>query len=389
MSLSLNEYTRYGRQLIVSEFGLDSQLRLKSSRVLVVGAGGLGCPALQYLVGAGIGTIGIVDPDTVDVSNLHRQILHSTETVGMLKCESAKQQLQKINPLVEIVTYPTALSTDNSFDIFEQYDLVLDCTDTPATRYLINDTAVLLGLTVVSGSGLKTEGQLSILNFDNVGPCYRCFYPTPPPPSSVTACSDGGVLGPVIGLVGVMMSLEAIKIISGYYHTEGAEFQPFLSMYNGYNPLQSLRTFKMRGRSAKCRVCNPATREITKHVVQNELDYAVWCGKMEYNVLSADERIPVERFAELKEPFVVDVRAKEQFSIVHLPNSVNIPLNALRRLETLEVPKSTPVYVICRFGNDSQLAVKHLKKIGYENTVDVIGGLNQWSQKIDPLFPVY
>ncbi|KAG7691575.1 hypothetical protein KL930_005205 [Ogataea haglerorum] len=214
MSLSLNEYLRYGRQLIVPEFGLQGQISLKESRVLVVGAGGLGCPALQYLVGAGFGTVGIVDHDTVDMSNLHRQTLHTTETVGMLKCESAKLQLAKLNPLVQINTHPVALSQDNSFGIFEQYDIVLDCTDTPATRYLINDTAVLLGLTIISGSGLKTEGQLSILNFNNTGPCYRCFYPTPPPPSSVTACSDGGVLGPIIGIMGVMMALEAIKVVN-------------------------------------------------------------------------------------------------------------------------------------------------------------------------------
>ncbi|KAG7877054.1 hypothetical protein KL937_004985 [Ogataea polymorpha] len=260
MSLSLNEYLRYGRQLIVPEFGLQGQILLKKCRVLVVGAGGLGCPALQYLVGAGFGTVGIVDHDTVDVSNLHRQILHTSESVGMFKCESAKLQLAKLNPLVQINTHPVALSPDNSFGIFEQYDMILDCTDTPATRYLINDTAVLLGLTVISGSGLKTEGQLSILNFNNTGPCYRCFYPTPPPPSSVTACSDGGIIGPVIGIMGVMMALEAIKVATGYYLREDVEFQPFLSLYSGYGPLQSLRTFKMRRRSPKCPVfdCPPA-----------------------------------------------------------------------------------------------------------------------------------
>ncbi|ESX00063.1 Adenylyltransferase and sulfurtransferase UBA4 [Ogataea parapolymorpha DL-1] len=389
MSLSLNEYLRYGRQLIVPEFGLQGQISLKNSRVLVVGAGGLGCPALQYLVGAGFGTVGIVDHDTVDISNLHRQILHTSETVEMLKCESAKLQLAKLNPLVQINTHPVALSPDNSFGIFEQYDIILDCTDTPATRYLINDTAVLLGLTVISGSGLKTEGQLSILNFNNTGPCYRCFYPTPPPPSSVTACSDGGVLGPVIGIMGVMMALEAIKVVSGYYLREDVEFQPFLSLYSGYGPLQSLRTFKMRRRSPKCRVCNAGTREITRHVIETELDYAVWCGKMDYNVLEKDERVSVEQLSAQRAPYLVDVRAKEQYSIVHLPNSINIPLNALKHMDTLDVPKETMIYVICRFGNDSQLAVKHLKSIGYENCVDVIGGLTQWSRQIDPNFPIY
>ena len=204
--LSLEEYRRYGRQMIVEDIGgLKSQLKLKAAKVLVIGAGGLGCPALPYLTGAGVGTIGIVDNDVVDTSNLHRQVLHDSTKVGMLKCESAKQVLNKLNPHVEIVTYPVRLDYSNAFEIFEKYDCVLDCTDTPLTRYLISDVAVNVGIPVVSASGVGTEGQLTILNFQNEGPCYRCFFPTPPPPTSVSSCSEGGVIGPCIGLVGTCL----------------------------------------------------------------------------------------------------------------------------------------------------------------------------------------
>lgn len=408
--LTLEEYRRYGRQMTVPELGISGQMKLKNSKVLVIGAGGLGCPSLMYLVGCGIGTIGIVDHDRVDISNLHRQVLHSTETVGMLKCESAKMKLNKLNPNVEIITYPVAIANDNIFKIMENYDLVLDCTDTPATRYLINDAAVLLGKTIVSGSGLKTECQLSILNFENEGPCYRCFYPTPPPPNSVTSCSDGGVIGSVIGLMGVMMATEAIKVLTNFYTLEN--FKPFLSLYSAYGPQQGIRTFKMRGRSPKCCICNKETRSITKEFIESgELNYSVFCGKVNYNILSQEERIDVTKLNDritnnnsnnsLENQLIIDVRTKEQFDIISLPNSINIPLSKLTKIKSLEElkEKSKPIteindktnyYVICRYGNDSQLAVNYLKnELKLDNVKDVTGGLNSWSHYIDDKFPVY
>lgn len=377
LRLSLDEYRRYGRQMQVPELGIEGQLRLKAAKVLVVGAGGLGSPALLYLAGAGIGTLGIVDPDTVEVTNLHRQIIHDTTSIGMPKCESAKKRIELINPHVKVITYFEPLTNANSFSIVSQYDLVLDCTDTPATRYLVNDTCVLLGKTLVSGSGLKTEGQLSVLNFNNEGPCYRCFYPTPPPPNTVSSCSDTGVIGPCIGLVGVMMSIEALKVLTGYY----TEFTPFLASYSGYGPFQKLRTFKMRGKSSKCLVCSG---KLSKSDIETGLDYTEWCGSINYNVLDETERVSPKQIDTSRT--LVDVRPKEQFDIVHLPGSVNIPYGEIK---SITIDKSTPITVICRYGRDSQLAVQYLKSHGYNDVQDVVGGLDAWKRDVDPDFPIY
>lgn len=398
---SADEYRRYGRQMIVPEMGaLDGQKRLQNAKVLVVGAGGLGCPALLYISAAGVGNIGIVDADTVDTSNLHRQVLHTTETVGMLKCESAKRYIGRLNPHVQVQTYAVRLSNDNAFDIIRNYDIVLDCTDTPATRYLINDVAVLCGKTVVSGSGLKADGQLSILNFNNVGPCYRCFYPKPPSPESVTTCSDGGVIGPAIGLVGVTMAMETIKLVTKYY--ENGTFQPFISMYSAY-PQQKLRVFKMRSKVPACTVCgsNPAVSE--KAIVLNEIDYAAFCGKLNPNVLDAQLRVSVRELhsilnSQTERPFLLDVRPKEQFAITKLSNSTNIQWDPdFSKLESIDsfLPsdfnkKEDQILVICRYGNDSQLAARKLiEELHFENVKDVKGGLNRWSEEIDPTIPIY
>lgn len=387
--LTHEEYHRYGRQMIVPEVGFDGQLRLKQARVLVVGAGGLGCPALMYLAGAGVGEIGIVDGDTVDVSNLHRQVMHTSDLVGEYKVESARQFIERLNPNVIVKTYPVRLSPANAFSIFQNYDLVLDCTDSPFSRYLISDVAVLSKLTVVSGSGLKTEGQLSILNFNNTGPCYRCFYPSPPPPNSVTSCKDGGVLGPVIGMMGVMMALETIKVLTGFWNDDN--FQPFLSIYSGYDK-QTLKTFKMRGRKPQCLCCGGS---ITKDMIVNgEIDYAEFCGVVDYNVLSPEERISVEQYKELldTEHILIDVRPVEHYNVVSLPNSINIPLDTLQRIKTkddLNFDTTKPVYTICRYGNDSQYASKLLNDNFGLKTKDIIGGLHQWSEKVDPTLPTY
>ncbi|ONH65991.1 Adenylyltransferase and sulfurtransferase UBA4 [Cyberlindnera fabianii] len=388
--LTHDEYKRYGRQMIVPQVGFTGQLSLKHSKVLVVGAGGLGCPALMYLAGCGIGKIGIVDGDTVDVSNLHRQVMHDSTTVGMMKVESARLFINRLNPGVEVRTYAERLSTDNAFDIFEEWDLVLDCTDSPYSRYLISDVAVVLGKTVVSGSGLKTEGQLSILNFENVGPCYRCFYPTPPPPNSVTSCTDGGVIGPVIGLMGVMMALEAIKIITGTYTVEN--FKPFLSIYSGYDQ-QSIRTFKMRGRKKDCLSCSG---KITKETIQSEINYSEFCGVINYDVLPEDLRITVDEYNRVvmmdQDHILLDVRPREHYAVVNLPHSINIPWDRIQRLKHIDelgFDTAKPVYTICRFGNDSQYASKFLNDTLGLNTKDIKGGLSQWSAKIDPDLPTY
>ncbi|ODV93780.1 hypothetical protein PACTADRAFT_51532 [Pachysolen tannophilus NRRL Y-2460] len=399
-SFSLEEYRRYGRQMTVPEVGISGQVMLKKSKILVVGAGGLGCPALLYLTGAGVGKIGIVDNDVVDTSNLHRQVLHTSENVGMLKCDSAKKYLNSLNPHVEIVTFPKRLSNDNIFNVFlsDKWDLILDCTDAPLTRYLINDAAVICGLTIVSASGVRADGQLAILNFQNFGPCYRCFYPKPPPPNSVLSCQDGGVIGPAIGVMGVLMASEAIKVICGSYTREN--FKPFLNLYSAY-PQQSLRTFKMRSKVPNCQVCSIDNdkRIITRSTIEsNELNYSEWCGKVSYDVLKMEDRVNVSEFSQKiandkdkDNTMILDVRPKAHFDICHLPNSINIPYKELSQLKEFSVPSNKTIYCICRFGNDSRLAVKFLKyELGLPNTIlDVIGGLNQWSEQVDTQFPKY
>lgn len=393
---SLDEYKRYGRQMIVPQFGsLESQKKLKKSKILVVGAGGLGSPALQYLSATGVGTIGILDDDIVDISNLHRQVIHQTGAVGTYKCDSAKSFIKNINPHVNVITHPIRLSNDNAFEVISQYDLVLDCTDHPAVRYLINDVCVLLGKTIVSGSGLQADGQFTILNFENRGPCYRCFYPQPPSPSSVTSCVDGGVIGPAIGMVGIAMAMETIKILTGYYTKEN--FSPFLSSYSAY-PHQQIRRFKMRPKQASCIACG-TNREITKEKIEiGEIDYVAFCGKVTYEPLDQKHRVSVIDYNSMlhlgKNHTLIDVRPQEQYNITKLPNSVNIEWDpAFRKLDSLEeylpVTKSDDIYLVCRYGNDSQLAAKKLHDLGYKNAKSIDGGIDKWSDVIDPSIPKY
>lgn len=401
--LSLEEYKRYGRQMIVEETGgVQGQVKLRNSKVLVVGAGGLGCPVLPYLAGAGVGHIGIVDNDVVDTSNLHRQVLHDSMSVGTLKCESAKRALNRLNPHVKVVTYPVRLTNANAFEIFAGYDFVLDCTDTPLTRYLISDVAVNLGITVVSASGLGTEGQLCILNFMGLGPCYRCFYPKPPSPTSVTSCQEGGVIGPCIGLVGVMMAVETLKLILGIYTEDN--FQPFLETYSGF-PDQTLRSFRMRGRKDDCACCG-LMPSITREAIESgAINYETFCGSRNYDCCSLDERISVEVFEEQfknREPsdyILLDVRPHHHYGISHLSESHNLTVKELRDMdgELAQIQKHIPnmnkdseVVVMCRYGNDSRLATRLLKdQFGINNVKDITGGLFRYIDEIDPSIPKY
>lgn len=382
--LSFGEFGRYGRQMVVPEFGsLAGQLALKRSRVLVVGAGGLGCPALAYLAGAGVGTIGIVDGDEVDETNLHRQILHTTGSVGHLKCNSAREYLEKLNPCIEIVTFPLRLTNFNAIEIAAKFDLVLDCTDSPASRYLVSDAAVVCGIPVVSGSGVRTEGQLSVFNFEN-GPCYRCFYPDPPAANSITSCSEGGVIGPAIGLVGTAMAVEAIKVLSGYY---SGRLKPFLSMYSAY-PNQTLRMFKMRGKQPNC-LCHTLNADTV-----GQTDYSEFCGAISVaNVLQQGHQVSVHEYRDSRKSdhVLLDVRPKEQFDISSLPGSLNIPWESFSKKngeELLHMFSHKDVFVVCRHGNDSQLATKMLVEQGV-NAKDVRGGLSRWFREVDQEIPFY
>lgn len=386
--LSLEEYSRYGRQMIVPQFNsLEGQVSLKSSKILVVGAGGLGCPALLYLTGAGVGAIGIVDGDTVETSNLHRQVLHTTDSVGMNKSQSAKRQLSRLNPHVEITCHPYWLDSRNAFDIISHYDVVVDCTDAPAIRYLINDVSVLCGKTVVSGSGVRAEGQVTVLNFENSGPCYRCFYPKAPAPDSVSSCGDAGVLGPAIGLTGTAIAVEVIKVLTGAYH---GSFSPFLAMYSAY-PNQSMRHFRMRPRQKNCAVCSKDATITRQTVESGEVDYAHFCGSVSVAQIPKEHRyeprMAQEKMSELS---IIDVRPNEQFRIASLPHSVNIPWAELRKRSAVpEFEESDSLLAVCRYGNDSQSAVQKLHELGFKNVVDLHGGLRRWSSEVDPNFPLY
>ena len=364
-NFSLDEYKRYGRQMIVPQFGsLESQIKLKNSKVLVVGAGGLGSPALLYLSSAGIGKIGIIDPDTVDTSNLHRQVIHNTEMVGEFKCISAQNYINKLNPHVVVEVYPTALNNDNAFGIVLQYDLVLDCTDHPAVRYLINDVCVLLGKTIVSGSGLKSDGQLTVLNFANSGPA---------------------------------MAVETIKIITGYYTKDN--FVPFLTSYSAY-PRQQLRVFKMRKRQKDCAVCGENPQISQRMIEDGTINYKTFCGRATFDPIDDKFRVSPKDYDSVvqnkKKHILIDVRPREQFQITHLPNAINVQWDpTFRKADAIEqyLPddstKDDEIYVVCRFGNDSQLAAKKLIGMGYPNVRDIIGGLDKWSDDVDSKIPKY
>ncbi|KAL1929094.1 hypothetical protein VTP01DRAFT_2153 [Rhizomucor pusillus] len=390
--LSNAEIRRYGRQLILPGFGIPAQLKLRNSSVLIVGAGGLGSPAALYLGAGGVGRLGIVDHDTVDVSNLHRQVIHKEKTQGISKAVSAMMAVNDINPMCRVVPYETVLDSSNALDVIKDYDVVLDATDNVATRYLLNDACVLLGKPLVSGSALRMDGQLTVYNY-NGGPCYRCLHPVPPPPETVTNCSDGGVLGVVPGIIGTLQALEAIKIITGI---EANVSPSFLIFSGSHSPM--FRTMKLRGKKKDCAICgeNPTIKQL--------VDYVQFCGaaatdkEQSLSVLSPEERVHVQEYYNAtlaNEPHVLlDVRSKVQFEICSLPNSIHIPLAELEKRipeidDKLKETGAKQVYVVCRLGNDSQLAVQILQKHGIENARDIAGGLYKWATEIDDTFPIY
>ncbi|XPS79876.1 hypothetical protein M3J09_011846 [Ascochyta lentis] len=435
--LEPTEYKRYGRQLIMPEIGLQGQLKLRKSKVLIVGVGGLGCPAAAYLAGAGVGTLGLIDGDTVEESNLHRQILHSTARVGMTKVESAMVALNSLNPNVKLIPYTSRLTPDTALATFRDYDLVLDCTDNPASRYLISDACVLLGKTLVSASALRIDGQLMVLNNPPLpagdvkgGPCYRCIFPRPPPPESVTSCGDGGILGPVVGVMGVLQALEAIQVLTqkpAITTTTQAE-PPSLLLFSAYsNPM--FRSIRLRTRKPKCAACSAQSTITPEALNTGSLDYVQFCGSIApIDALSPQERISAESYAKLRSgvnPFtgtvssrdshiLVDTRENVQFELCNIEGSRNVPFSAVSATRVnasdgsydsmeLEEPKwvqdlrqqpDKPIFVVCRLGNDSQMAVKKMKALGLDYRGkrfigDIRGGLRAWKENVDQDFPEY
>ncbi|KAG2110302.1 uncharacterized protein F5147DRAFT_575040 [Suillus discolor] len=389
-----DDYQRYGRQMILEGFGLEGQLKLQNSSVVVVGAGGLGCPALQYLAAAGIGRLGVIDHDTVELSNLQRQILHTDKTIGSSKAVSAAQAIAALNPRVNIDVCPTALDSSNALSILAPYDVILDCTDNAPTRYLLSDSAVRLKKPLVSGAAQKFDGQLCIYNLGDDGPCYRCIFPKPPAPEMAGSCEETGILGAVTGIIGNLQALEAMKLITGLHDGKAS-----LLLFSALS-VPPFRTVKLRSRKPTCAACGIEGQKVG---TIEETDYVAFCGGARPNWLERglkdgepESRIYVK---ELKSVFesninhtIIDVRPRTEFGICRLPRSTSVPLNILLANPAPHLPsdKSCRVFVLCRLGNDSQIAADAIRAIDSNLIVkDVIGGLRAWSNEIDPTFPVY
>lgn len=380
--LSKEEVQRYSRHLIMPEVGMDGQRRLKSARVLCIGAGGLGSPVGLYLAAAGVGTIGIVDFDTVDYSNLQRQILHGTSDVGRSKLDSARDRLHDLNPEVRIETHEVALSSANALGLFAPYDIIVDGTDNFPTRYLVNDACVLLDKPNVYGSIFRFEGQASVFATKD-GPCYRCLYPEPPPPGLVPSCAEGGVLGVLPGIIGTIQATEAIKLIIG-------AGEPLIGRFLIFDALRMrFRELKLR-KDPDCPVCgtHPTVREL--------IDYEQFCGVAP---VAAHEdhmsKVPEVTVEELKskldrgdDVFILDVREPQEYQISQIPGSVLIPLGDLpARVHELDSAREMVVH--CKMGGRSARAVEFLRAAGFGKARNLKGGILEWSDKIDPSQPKY
>lgn len=385
------DYERYSRQLIVPEIGLSGLQAIQNAKILVVGAGGLGCPALAYLAGAGVGTLGIVDGDYVEASNLHRQIIHDESTVGMLKCYSAEKYLRRLNHEVQLKSYPEYLTPSNAFKILEPYDIILDCTDGPVSRYLVNDVAVILGKPIVFASALKGEAQLSVFHWRD-GPCYRCLYPQSPPLNNSTTCSESGILGPVVGLAGTLQAVEAIKLI--VQKKSFVEWNPSMTLYSAFS-FPMFRTITIRKRQTDCAICGE-TPSISRADIENgSFSYEEWCAMSSEDCVHLDEEFRLD--PKQCEGFeqIIDVRKPVEFDICKLSPSINLPLRTILHAQTLEdlVPCGLdplkPALVVCKHGKDSQVALSKLLKLGMKDVKDLRGGLVAWRNDVDPSLNKY
>jgi adenylyltransferase/sulfurtransferase len=378
-ALSNDEILRYSRHLIMPEVGLEGQQRLKAAKVLCIGAGGLGSPLALYLGAAGVGTLGIVDFDVVDYTNLQRQILHATADVGRPKLESAAEKLRAMNPYLELRTFETRLTSDNALDILGGFDVVVDGTDNFATRYLVNDACVLLGKPNVYGSIFRFEGQASVFATQD-GPCYRCLYPEPPPPGLVPSCAEGGVLGILPGLVGVIQATEAIKLVLG-------KGEPLIGRLLLVDALaMRFRELKLR-KNPECPVCGEH-RTITRLI-----DYEEFCGVRgeEAPVETGVPEISVEELKRKRDAgedlVLVDVREPHEARICNLGGLV-IPLNDLPR-RVHELDSSRELVIHCRSGARSARAVAFLRQAGFKKVRNLAGGILAWADRIDPRMPKY
>src|SRR6266498_2655104 len=369
--LTVDEVRRYSRHLIIPDVGMTGQKRLKNAKVLVVGAGGLGSPALLYLAAAGVGTLGIVDFDVVDESNLQRQIIHGQSDVGRPKAESARDSILEINPLVNVVVHDVRLDNDNVMEIFSRYDLIVDGTDNFATRYMVNDACVLLGKPYVWGSIYRFDGQASVF-WAEYGPCYRCLYPEPPPPGMVPSCAEGGVLGVLCASIGSIQVNEAIKLLTGI----GEPLAGRLMIYDALE--MTYRTVKVR-KDPECAICgkNPTVTEL--------IDYDAFCGAVSAEAAEAARGSTITA-TELKEMFdrgdeflLVDVREPAEWEIVSIPGAVLIPNGEILSGRALEhLPQDRPIVAYCKTGVRSAETLAALKGAGFSDAKHVAGGVVAW-----------
>jgi adenylyltransferase/sulfurtransferase len=382
-ALTVDEVRRYSRHLIIPDVAMAGQQRLMNAKVLCVGAGGLGSPALMYLAAAGVGTIGIVEFDTVDESNLQRQIIHGQSDIGKSKAQSAKEKISEINPYVNVITHEVRLDNSNVKEIFSQYDIIVDGTDNFATRYLVNDACVLLKKPYVWGSIYRFDGQASVF-WAEYGPCYRCLYPEPPPPGMVPSCAEGGVLGVLCATIGSIQTTEAIKVITGVG-------EPMIGSLMIYDALEmSFRKIKVR-KDPNCPLCgeNPTQTDLLP-------DYDAFCGVLSdaAEVAVKDSTISVTELAskiDANEGFyLIDVREPSEFEIVRIPGSHLIPKQGFLDGTVLAtLPQDKPIILHCKSGVRSAECLAILKGAGFADATHVAGGVIAWAKQIDKSLPVY
>ena len=381
VALSKEEITRYSRHLIMPEVGMDGQLKLKQAKVLCIGTGGLGAPLGLYLAAAGVGRIGLVDFDKVDLSNLQRQILFDTNDIGRPKIEAATNRLRNLNPDIQIDNFETRLTSENALDILKDYDIVVDGTDNFPTRYLVNDACVILGKPNVYGSIFRFEGQITIFGYPG-GPCYRCLYPEPPPPGLVPSCAEGGVLGVLPGIVGAIQAAETLKLIIG-------KGEPLVGRLLLFDALaMRFRELKLR-KNPECPVCG-GHPTITKLI-----DYEEFCGiRGEESASPAQTSVPEIAPRELKarldrgdDLFILDVREPHEFQICNLGGHL-IPLGELSR-RVNELDSSREIVAHCRSGKRSAEAVEFLRSAGFRKVLNLKGGILAWSDEVDASVPKY
>jgi adenylyltransferase/sulfurtransferase len=384
--ISVDEVRRYSRHIIIPDVGMTGQKRLVNAKVLCIGAGGLGSPALMYLAAAGVGTLGIVEFDTVDESNLQRQIIHGQSDIGRPKAQSAADSVREINPYVNVNIHDMRLDTSNVLELFSQYDLIVDGTDNFATRYLVNDACVLLGKPYVWGSIYRFDGQASVFWAEH-GPCYRCLYPEPPPAGMVPSCAEGGVLGVLCASIGSIQVTEAIKVLTGIG-------EPLVGSLMVYDALEmTYRKIKMR-KDPNCAICgeNPTVTEL--------IDYEAFCGAVSDDAAAAvvDSTINVKQLADMlaarergEQDFVlIDVREPNEYEIVNIPGSVLIPKNEFLMGDALAgLPQDKQIVLHCKVGGRSAEVLAVVKGAGFKDAIHVGGGVVAWVNQIEPEKPSY